>query len=150
MNKCSNLFRFKVGDEYLVWRVISRELDQILMAWEYKGLKVCLYFFHFIFEILFQSIIFTYSLHRKSSISLYIHALSNVSHQCAFLFWFTFLSYLLLFFSMNKNYIPISVMNFIFKMLEHLYTTLFPHSLPQRTFHLIPSFGTVSPLTIIY
>ena len=54
MNKCSNLFRFKVGDEYLVWRVISRELDQILMAWEYKGLKVCLYFFHFIFKYSFN------------------------------------------------------------------------------------------------
>lgn len=35
------LYRFEVGDEYLVWRVVERDLNEILLTWEFKGVKVC-------------------------------------------------------------------------------------------------------------
>lgn len=38
-------FRFEVGDEYLVWRVVERDLNEILLAWEYKGVKGTTWFY---------------------------------------------------------------------------------------------------------
>jgi len=32
-------FKLKIGDSYLVWTVIARETDEILMKWEYGGLQ---------------------------------------------------------------------------------------------------------------
>ena len=31
--------RFNEGDEVLCWTVVERDLQQILLRWEYKGLK---------------------------------------------------------------------------------------------------------------
>jgi len=32
-------FKFKEGDQYLVWRVIDKDMNEILLQWEYGGLK---------------------------------------------------------------------------------------------------------------
>ena len=32
-------FRFKQGDAYLVWKVVSRESDEILLRWEVGGFQ---------------------------------------------------------------------------------------------------------------
>jgi len=32
-------FRFKMGDRYLVWRVVGRESDEILLEWSWRGLQ---------------------------------------------------------------------------------------------------------------
>ena len=33
------MVRFNEGDEVLCWTVVERDLQQILLRWEYKGLK---------------------------------------------------------------------------------------------------------------
>jgi len=38
-------YRFEVGDEYLVWRVVERDLNEILLTWEFKGVKGTTWFY---------------------------------------------------------------------------------------------------------
>jgi len=38
-------FKFKLGDEYLLWRVVARETDQILMEWEVGGFQGATWFY---------------------------------------------------------------------------------------------------------
>merc|ERR1712127_1056644 len=38
-------FRFALGDEYLVWRVVARERDEVLLRWEVAGFHGCTWFY---------------------------------------------------------------------------------------------------------